>query len=447
MAGAGAHVGARASAAAKIQLIARAEAMARSAADIRGDIQRLEECGDLAPEEEPVTCMKCGYPLDQDSDVCGYCGALVSEGADDLEDGSPEDDLSVEEETAVSDLELEMDIELAEDLDLPEILKGILVEMGWSAEDALEPVLEFVRLWEEEGGIDSQRYADVLDRFDNLKEELKQRLSETSVRDTIIHEFQMLEEVKSISPSSPVAEISMKREGEQWRVEVHDPLQDIRLTTKGRKEGKIQVAKGVWRSVEAYLKDLNERRIRLRAIGQALLDDRSDFFKASSLSEAEKVLDREPLLQNTLARKVGMPPSTLSRWCNRESGIWVSTPHGEFHLADFFKRVAGTRRAGNLTKIAVLGIVWEVKRVVEDGTADVILTSLRDDHRIYMDARTLRYYLKDIKDLETIEETMEQVGGNNPDAIREKLLVKNVDLTEDRVVELLYVFESLSGKE
>lgn len=424
---AGAGVGNRIThkAGAKTQAAARIynSAIASSSAAVRLLVGQMTDRGIIKDDHGPSTCTNrdCGHVIGPNDFTCPRCGTEVGVSVGGAVD-SPDEEMLRDEEKPVHAPGEEIYTEITAPLDLPECLQEGLLELGWEVSHAEEGGLMLANIWPGVGPTDEGEYKEGLATLDGP---FKKRLLEPETLSRMLRQFQHCHEEETETMLSVQAELRIFKEDDEWMVEVDDPLRDKVAT--GRK-GMLQVG-DFKMSEERTLKILRDRAQRLPKLGMKLVHYRKDFFEAKNVDDAEKVLDTTGCTQKAVAKAAGIPRSTLCRWCDCDTGVWVDTPHGVYHLRDFFGRKVKVFHGEDLNKATVLGLILDSKqdlreKAQDNPTRDEVVEWLeKNEHKLEMEPRTLRWYFEQA-------EMMEKV-------IEEKWKLSDKQQASDNILEIL----------
>ena len=420
---------------AKTQAAARIynSAIASSSAAVRLLVGQMTDRGIIKDDHGPSTCTNrdCGHVIGPNDFTCPRCGTEVGVSVWGAVD-SPDEEMLRDEEKPIHSPGEEIYTEITVPLDLPECLQEGLLELGWEVDDAEEGGLMLANIWPGVGPTDEGEYKEGLATLDNP---LKKRFLEPETLSRMLRQFQHYHDEKSETTQSVQAELRIFKEDGEWMVEVDDPLRDKVAT--GRK-GTLQVG-DFKMSEERMLKILHDRAKRLPKLGIKLVHYRKDFFEAKNVDDAEKVLETKGCTQKAVAKAAGIPRSTLCRWCDENTGVWVDTPHGVHHLKDFFGKKVKGFRGEDLNKATVLGLILDARRdLMEKGhddpaPGDVVKWLENNEHKFDMEPRTQSWYFLQAK---TMEKVIEAKGSLSNEQ-QEPLSDKGEQQVHDKILDIL----------
>lgn len=432
--------------------------MARSTAEARLLVEHLTDQGILEDDHGPPTCTRpdCSCVIGSKDLKCPCCGAEVGERLEVVAE-SPDEEILIDEEKPVHAVEVEIYKDITEPLDLPECLQEALMELRWNLDDAEEAGMILANIWPDMGPSDEGEYEKGLATLDSS---FKKRLLEPETVNRIVQQFQHCHDEETDTALSIQAELRIFQEGDEWLVEVDDPLRDKIATSRKRR---IQV--GDFTIPEALtLKILQDRANRLPKLGKALAFYRKDFFEADNADDADAVLRKKGCTQKDVANKAGIPRSTLCRWCDERTGVWVDTPHGVYHLRDFFGRKVKVISGEDLRKATVLGLILDAKRGLRENgleniTRDTVVEWLgKNGHELMMEPRTQRWYFeqaeimeKVIKGKEDLSKEQQSISkiSENMDGFSKHLKQKyDIDLNEKKLrfyLDMALIYEDHSS--
>lgn len=377
-------------------------------------VEALTDLGALEEDYGPVTCSQCGHALSDGDAPCPRCGSLPGdEGVREVLDA--DDEIMRDEDTPVHGEDLEVFAEIPMSGAAEEGLRDALLEFGFLLEEAEEAGWRLAAAAADKPPTDEQACRDMV-ASTGLPGALKDRLKAADVMDRFMRFFQkgsggnMQSASSGEGPTFP-PELRIFQEKGQWKIEVDDPLRE-RLVTQ--RDGKITVG-GFVLSQQATIQMLQKRSQRLHKLGQQLLRLRQDFFTAQTIDQAKSVLARQGLEQKKVAQAASIPESTLSRWCNPKTGVWVDTPHGVLPLRDFFGRNAEVLQRMEARKAVIVGNVVEARQALgkEVQSGDVWRWLSEQGSEFEMDDRTRRRYVAEAKTMEAI---MEQLSAGHQEA-------------------------------
>lgn len=414
MIGVGARIAQRAGADARAAARVCNNIVARSSADIALLVEALKDKGLVEEDHGPSTCSnpECGTIVEPGSPCprCGkVAGSLIGEAA-----MLPSDESFWSDEDPVHAPETEFYSDIAEPIELPDYLMEALLEVQWSVDDAHEGALVLADIWPEFAPATEGEYRE---KVGGLGHVLKDRLLEHTTSQPILRRFRTFYDHESSNERAVQSEIRISRlaNDDGWNVEVTDPLQDI---VAGARDGRLRIGSFTY-SKEQTLKLIRNRAARLPRLANALLYYREDFFNADSSDDASVALDKRALAQKDVAEAAEIPRATLCGWCNPDAGVWVDTPHGVYHLRDFFGRGVRHFSDGDLRQATVLGLILDARRDFEERgedrpkRKDVVNWLESKGYELKMAERTRSKYFQRA-------ETMEKVRGLIKDHEMEK---------------------------
>lgn len=397
-----AELGARAEAGARATAALMGEVAAQSAAEVWAITQALLDQGCLEPNPEPPSCTRCGLSLSPGG-RCDHCGAEAGE-QDPDETPDPDEEIDRSEEQSAGEDDWTGTTDAPAFQDLPERLRDRLLALGWERESAERDGLWLCALWEEcsaarrkiaesePANLETLAYwiREATGTPAESQESLArlQRLTEPEVMMGILMDcLACAGEIQPPRPPRLGLLIQIMKIDDEWQVSVIDPLDRY---TPTRIAGSVLLANrtiplALWLQLRA------EHRKRLVDLGWILLDERQEFFEALERVAARRLLKTRPLEQQQAAKELLVNASTLSKWCKRESGIQVETPHGRFELRAFFREEKETQLLEQF--VALLSR----RRVCPHENVEATGKWLIETHQIELPPRTLSRRLKYIK--------------------------------------------------
>lgn len=425
--------------------------MAQSSADARLLADYMTDKGILEDDYGPQTCSRpdCGCVIGANDEACPCCGAVVGDRLE-VSTESTDEEIPRGEDIPVHAEEDELYMEVNSPLDLPECLQEGLLELGWNTDDAEEAGLILASIWPDSGPLNEAEYKTEIEVSENP---LYKRLIEPETLHKMLKQFQHCQSDKPEIALSVQAELRIFYEDEYWQVEVDDPLSNKFAT--GRK-GKIKVG-DFSLSEELTQKILNNRVKRLPKLGEALINFRKEFFEADTVDSAEAVLAEKGCTQKEVAKLAGIPTSTLCRWCDEKTGIWVDTPHGVYHIRDFFGRKVKAFSGEDLRKATVLGLILDAKQALrEEGqdnvTRENVINWLQaNGHELNMEPRTKRWYFEQAEIMEQVMKVKSELSEDKPSLseIAENLKNIKIDLDEEKLpyyLDMVQIYEDHSKR-
>ena len=363
--------------------------------EIRQDIEDWTDKGVLEEDAGPVSSTRCNHVIKQGESFCRRCGAEPGE-IDLPNEIDPDEEMLRDENTPVHASEEELEMEIPSEQGSIEKLQDKLLDLGWESGAAEYAAVLLAMTFEDLDKLDGDSYREQLlktEIAENRSDVVKKLLGEpvqSCIINLLVEQFEGL----SRRVNAPKADISIFRgDAGGWRVEVEDLL-----------AGKVAVKLSA--GDRDYFELLQKRPRRLRAIGNQLLYHFREKFFEQGIEQANKALSESALVQKEVAQVADLPESTFSRWCNpSEGGVWVTTPHGIYHLGDFFRRTATTGLAGGSSRAGIIGLVLESKRELGDEIPNLGGRLSSDQYKVISDwlkiqsvdmsDRSLRNYWKD----------------------------------------------------
>jgi transcriptional regulator with XRE-family HTH domain len=390
-----AGVNIKAQAAVRVGAIIKNVVISQSRAEIRDRLQGFIDQGKIKEDPGPVVCSECNRAFSSEDESCPYCGAVRGEKIqkEDLDD--PEEDYNSELPVNRAGTEDTLE-ELPVNQDIAEEFEERLLELGFTEGEAERGGELLARVYEENLPRTISEYQQFIEI--NLEDlSLKEKLQSREVGECIL---KMSEELKNEERKVPFnCDIVIdKKPNEPWSVFVEDTFGNLEIRDRNEKIPFGKKDAPYFMSFEKYVTLIQDRAKSLEALGWELLRNRMEFFKAATPEEAERVLKEKPLTQSSIAEKIGISESTLSRWCSQGSAL-VLTPHGPYELKTFFSRKAGTSKRKNLTTLAMQEVI---KILIEslglkNGEGEQQILEMLKEQGIEMAPRTLRLYLKQIR--------------------------------------------------
>lgn len=427
---------------AKVGAIIHSTVAAQTSVEIRETLETLTELGIVGDDYGPPTCIRCFRVIDPDDPACPHCGATPDDELPDL-DRDPDQEMLQDEDVPAHGPDADGDEEIPVELCLAERLQEILLEAGWTLDESEIGGLLLAGIWERVRPLKLDAIRQAIHESDEGT--MQEQLLDDAMLARVLEMFHDIDESERRSPSAQASIRIARSDDGDWQVEVEDLLQDKMVMNRS---GRVQLGEFSI-TVDRFWRIISERAQRLMLVGQTLLEHfRTPFFEAD-FDAARQALDTSALEQKQVARTAEVPESTFSRWCSRKhGGVWVATPHGVFHLGDFFRHAATSYKGGKLSTDAVLSLVLAAKAALGDAVPalgeplnpqayEAILTWL-EGQDVQMKERTLRQYWKKARTAYTVAQAM----GGNPaapiqlDELRETLRANHhVDLDMDELTD------------
>lgn len=372
--------------------------IAKPTMEIRTLVEELVDSGLYEKKQSVPTCSNCTRVISENDKFCPYCGAVdgdyMAQIMDD-EEGDNDDDSPVHREME------ENKIEMPVQMDVAQRFSEMLEELGWPEPDAETGGNIMAKIWDrwEKGKpFDEKIYRTMLTEVTGNYDYVKM-LEDQVVQNRLPVLFgELLADEEKVKRDTLIAEVRIYRnEVGKWSFWVNDPLRDVYLTNP---RGWINLGDNknpIFLTAQKTTQDLIERRDKITSLVRSLFQHRQNFFEAGTTEEAEEIILNEHLHQDTIAKEAGIPTTTLSRWC-QQGAITISTPHGTYQLADFFKRASKRKteegyETRDLTPKAIKDLIMEIEiKISKEADQKEFLNILKQEYGIEMSERTLRHH-------------------------------------------------------